>query len=222
MAKVFNRPVKLAGEEKTIDSIDVRVLLTDKDNNVLLGSGLVVPTGAGYAKGGLFLKQSASSGAKAVYENQGTVTTASFSLVGATQVEKISLTNAEIKALRATPKTLVSAPGANKSLEFISAVLKLNYGGTNVFTESTDNLAVKYTNGAGVAVSQTIESGGFIDATADTQTNALAKIDAIVASSGAENQALVLHNTGDGEIGGNAGADNTIDLWVAYRVIDFS
>jgi predicted RecA/RadA family phage recombinase len=129
----------------------------------------------------------------------------------------VSLTNAEIKGLRAAPKTLVSAPGAGKVIEFVSAVLFLDYG-TNVLTESADNLAVKYTDGSGAAVSQAIEATGFIDATADTMTNALAKIDTIVAKSASENKAIVLHNTGDGEYGGNAGVDTLMRVKVAYRV----
>src|SRR3954454_12093238 len=84
-------------------------------------------------------------------------------------VATVTLTNAEIKALRATPKTLVAAPGSGKVLEFLSAQLKL-VAGANVLTESTANLAVKYTNGSGAQVSQTIEATGFIDQAANTVT----------------------------------------------------
>jgi len=136
---------------------------------------------------------------------------------GATRYAEVSLTNAEIKALRATPKTLVAAPGAGLLLEFVSAVLFLDYG-SNVLTESADNMAVKYTDGSGTAVSETIECTGFIDQSADTMTTARAKVDGIVAKSGCENKALVLHQTGDGEWGGNAGSDTTMRVKVAYRV----
>lgn len=130
---------------------------------------------------------------------------------------EVTITNAQLKALRATPKQLVAAPGAGKSLQFISAELFLDYG-TNVLTESADNLAIRYENTTGVIASQTIEATNFIDAAADTKTNALPKIDAIVAKTGCENKALVLHNTGDGEYAGNAGADTTMRVKVAYRV----
>ena len=134
------------------------------------------------------------------------------------QYAAVALTNAQIKALRATPVQLVAAPGAGKVLEFISAVLLLDYGGTNVFTETADNLAVKYENGSGAAASETIETTGFIDQSADTMTVGVAKNDQIVAKSGCENKALVLHNTGDGEIAGNAANDNLMRVKVAYRV----
>lgn len=133
------------------------------------------------------------------------------------QVVEVAITNAEIKALRATPKTLVAAPGAGKYLEFVSAQLFLDYG-SNALTETADNLAIRYTDGSGAIVSQAIEATGFLDQTADTATNALPKIDAIVAKSGCENKALVLHNTGDGEYAGNAGADTVMRAKVAYRV----
>jgi hypothetical protein len=132
-------------------------------------------------------------------------------------VATVTLTNAEIKALRATPKSLVAAPGAGKVLEFVSAQLKL-VAGANVLTESTANLSVRYTNTTGAIVSQTIETTGFIDQAANTVTNGLAKIDAIVAYASAANQALVLHNIGAGEIAGNAAADATVTVIVTYRV----
>jgi hypothetical protein len=134
---------------------------------------------------------------------------------GVTQWAEVSITNAEMLALRATPKTLVAAPGAGKVLEFVSAQLYFDY--TGAYTETADNMAVKFTDGSGAAVSQAIEATGFVDATADTITNALPKIDTIVAKSGSENKALVLHNTGDGEYGGGNAA-NAIRVKVAYRV----
>ncbi len=130
---------------------------------------------------------------------------------------EVAITNAEIKALRATPKTLVAAPGAGKVLEFISATLFHDYG-SNALTETADNMAIRFENGSGTIVSQAIEAGGFVDATADTMTNVLPKIDAASAKTACENKALVLHNTGDGEYGGNAAADTVWRAKVAYRV----
>lgn len=128
---------------------------------------------------------------------------------------EVSISNTELLAIRATPKELVAAPGAGKVLEFISAQLIFDY--TAAYTESDDNLAVKYENGSGVQVSETIECTNFLDATADTLTNAIAKADAIVAASGSVNKALVLHGTGNGEFGGGNAA-NAVRVKVAYRV----
>lgn len=137
--------------------------------------------------------------------------------VGQVVTQVVRLTSAEIKALRATPKTLVNGI-AGKTIQLVSATLLMDYGGTNAFTETADNLAIRYTDGSGVIVSQAIETTGFIDQTADTVTNALPKIDAIVTVAGSKGKALVLHNTGDGEIAGNAGNNNTMEVAVSYIV----
>jgi hypothetical protein len=138
-------------------------------------------------------------------------------VTGGINYAEVALTNAEIKALRAAPKTLVAAPGAGKVLEFVGATLLLDYG-TNALTESSDDLAVKYTDGSGTAVSAAITSNGFVTATADTMIRATPATAAAIAKSACENKALVLHNTGDGELGGNAANDTTMRVKVAYRV----
>jgi len=126
---------------------------------------------------------------------------------------EVSISNAEIKALRATPKSLVAAPGAGKVLEFVGAVLIHDYG-TNVLTEAGDNLGIKYTNGSGAQVSTDIEATGFVDASADKIINVIPQKDVILVA----NAALVLHNIGTGEFGGNAANDTVWRAKVAYRV----
>lgn len=58
----------------------------------------------------------------------------------------------------------------------------------------------------------------FLATFGDTITTALPKIDVIAANSASVNKPLVLHNTGDGEYGGNAGADTLMSVKIAYRV----
>jgi len=137
--------------------------------------------------------------------------------VGTIQTAEVSVTNAQIKALRATPKTLVAAPGASKVIEFVSAIIILK-AGANVLTESTANLAVKYTDGSGTQISETVESTGFIDQATDTLTTVRVKQDGIVATAQFANSPLVLHNLGAGEFAGNAAADATLRVKVAYRI----
>ena len=125
---------------------------------------------------------------------------------------EVSITPGAIATLQATPFELVAAPGAGKVSEFISAVPILDFTAP-AFTEAGDNLVVRYTNGSGLIVSQTIETTGFIDQSADKITNALPKIDAIGM---VVNAALVLHNIGAAEFGGSGGS--TLRVKVAYRV----
>jgi len=162
-----------------------------------------------------------SSGVAAAVTLSGdfTITNAGVATLGVSfpRTVSVALTNAEIKALRATPKQLVAAPGAGFYLEFISATLFLD-AGANVLTESTANLGIKYTDGSGVQVNETVEATGFIDQAGDTATNARPKLDAIVAKAGCENKALVLHNLGGGEYAGNAAADATLRVKISYRV----
>lgn len=238
----------VGGPARTINSQSIIPIEVDSNGDLTRCKGTVVITdgGAGYAKGCFYTKTNGSAGST-FYVNEGSNSSCDFNVVesaassvtavtagtgmtgGGTEgavtlnvdetylrYAEVSLTNAEMLALRATPKTLVAAPGAGKVIQFISAVLLFDY--TGAYTESDDNMAVRYTNGSGVIVSDTIESTGFVDATADTATFARAKVDGIVAKTGSENQALVLHNTGDGEFGGGNAA-NAVRVKVAYRIV---
>ena len=137
----------------------------------------------------------------------------SWSLMSTFEVE-VALSSSDILNLRATPKTLVAAPGTAFVLEFISIVLLLDATAT-AYVETNDNLAVRYQNTTGALVSEAIEATGFIDQTADTMTTGRPKLDQIVAATGCANQPLVLHNTGDGEYTTGTGV---IRAKVAYRV----
>lgn len=82
MSKVFNREIKLVGRLTKINGVSIRVMEYDNDGKVLRASGLTVPTGAGYAKGALFIKTDAATGVKGLYENVGTTSSASFNQMG--------------------------------------------------------------------------------------------------------------------------------------------
>jgi len=127
----------------------------------------------------------------------------------------IDLTNAEIKALRASPKTLVPAPGAGYFLQLDSLWLILN-AGTNVLSESADNLVVEYASG--VDATAAIETTGFIDQAVDQVAYYRGINIATATAADIANQGLRLFNTGDGEIAGNAALDATMRVVVNYRI----
>lgn len=122
----------------------------------------------------------------------------------------ISLTPTQFKAIRATPATLVPAPGPGRALQLLSGAIIYDFAA--VYTETADNLVARYTNGSGAAASQVIETTGFIDQTIDEIRPILPVNDADIAP----NAALVLHNNGDGEFGGTG---SPIRIFVEYAVI---
>jgi len=132
---------------------------------------------------------------------------------------KVTLTAAEIKALAGSPKVLVAAPGEGKALSFLGATLRL-VAGTEVLTESADNLAIKYKGGTGLQISETIEATGFIDQSADTIINVVPIKDAKQTSANIANEELFLVNL-DGEYGGNASNDAELVVVITYRVDEF-
>jgi len=131
--------------------------------------------------------------------------------INAVRYASVEISSAELLALFTTPKSLVAAPGAGNILEFISLLLAYDYG-TVVYTIGTaTNLQVKYTDGAGVAVSTTQAVTGMLDQATD-QLRALDKLEASVTP--AVNAALVLTLAIANVTAGNG----TIHAKIAYRV----
>jgi hypothetical protein len=135
----------------------------------------------------------------------------------------LAITNAQAKALRATPLTIVNAPGAGKIINPVSCTVGLIYGGTNAFTSAiNDVLGLKYKDGTTASLF-TGAVQGFIQAT----TNSLSlMVPAVAAGStvnitkaNADNQPLVVHNITASEIAGNAGADNTLLVTLTYQIL---
>ena len=137
-------------------------------------------------------------------------------ITGNLQVASVDLTNAEIKDLADTPVELVAAQGVGTLIEFVGAVLILDFG-SNSLVESADNLVIEYDDGSAAAVSEVIEMTGFIDQSADTITNAIPTKDVIDAAADIVNKNLALFNNG-GDFTGNAGADTTMTVLISYRV----
>lgn len=135
--------------------------------------------------------------------------------VAGVQSTEVSITNAQMLAIRATPVALVAAPGAGKVNDFLGAVLLFDR--TAVYSETTDNLAIRYIDGTGTIISVAIETTGFLDAAADAVYFAEPVAGTVLGVKTLfENCALVLHNTGDGEFGGGNAA-NVVRVKTMYR-----
>jgi len=127
----------------------------------------------------------------------------------------VTLTVAQILALRATPITIVPAPGAGSVIEVIAGGAYLAYGSAAYV--GAYNLQLKYKDGTGAAVSEPIPATGFLAATASTAVG-IEKIStgAPVAKTVADNQPIVIHNVGAGEL---TTGDSPIRIRLAYRVV---
>jgi hypothetical protein len=132
------------------------------------------------------------------------------------QYAEVTVSTAELKALRATPKTLVAGQ-AGKVIQYVGAVYFYDYL-TNAYVIAApgDDLQVKYTNGAGAAVAAVVPSTGFIDQASDQVYVGPAPTAQVLAKAAIEGQALVLHNEGGGEYTSATGG--VLRVQIAYRV----
>jgi len=125
----------------------------------------------------------------------------------------VTLTTAQINAIRATPIALVAAKGANTIIELVSAVLTYDYA-TAAFTVGADeDLVIEYANGTDATAS--IETAGFLD-----QVDDEVRYYQNVIADGADleatiNQGLQIKNTGTGETADGGGE---VDVRLVYRV----
>lgn len=108
---------------------------------------------------------------------------------------EVAITSAQILAMRATPVALVAAPGAGKVLQFLGALLILDFG--VAYSENSGNTNLVVENATGTDVSEVLEATGFIDATADAMRH---MVPAILGSVLLANEGLYLKNAGSAEI----------------------
>jgi hypothetical protein len=133
-------------------------------------------------------------------------------LLGPVITDTVELTTAQVKALFATPATLVAAPGAGKVLDLLSAVLFLDYAAA---TYDTQGVLTIQTGTTGTAQSDAIAAAAFLFKAADQYTgvqvlSAERTIDA--------NESLVLScGTANPATG-----DSPVTVKVSYRILDFS
>lgn len=138
---------------------------------------------------------------------------------GGLQSATVVITSAQVKAIRATPITIVSAQGSGKMIVFVSGMSKLTYGGTNAFTNG-QILNLYYNTSAGVQV--TVPSfipAASVTGTANAYNAQVATVFVNTAATSLENVPIVLQNAGASEITGNAANNNTITVTIVYYVI---
>lgn len=128
------------------------------------------------------------------------------------QYQDTTLSSAQLLALNATPRTVVSAPGAGKCIVFEGAQLFLDYNSAAYAgIASGEDLAFKVADSSGSTVA-TVETTGFMDATADALRYVHPSTTAYTLQA---NQPLVIHMlTGEVTTG-----NSPIYVRVFYRVV---
>jgi len=129
----------------------------------------------------------------------------------------VTLTNAQIKAMRASPVVLLPAPGVGWWYEIEDVVLILN-AGSNVLSESTANLQVRYGASGSVYPLAVIEMTGFIDQAVDQLSINYAVAIVTTPASGVVNKTVEIYNNGAAEFAGNAALDATMTIIVNYQI----
>lgn len=226
------KSVNITATEAAADQIKLSAEGTIAGNaiNVATTDGGIVLTAAGAANGDMTLTVgddfalNATGAASITSEDWGISSTGAVTKIASVGFDSgttiyhdtIECDNACIKALSASPKELVAAPGANKFIELVSAVLILDYG-SEALTETADDMVIQY-NTSGADITAAIDATGFIDAAADTIKIVQPSAAITVAAANMVNKAVELFNSGDGEYGGNATADTTMTIKVAYRI----
>ncbi len=128
-----------------------------------------------------------------------------------------TLSNAQIKALHASPVQIVAAAGAGNVIVVLQATLKLNYGGTSAFVAGGGaTIALVYGTGSS-STSTVMFSNTNLTQTASLMQTYSGQINA--GYSAVNNIALNFYNTSATEISGNAANDNTMSYSVTYYTL---
>ena len=128
----------------------------------------------------------------------------------------VDITAAEMKALAATQKELIPAPGADNYIEVLGLTFILDYG-SEVLAEPSapDDLEVVYDTAGGTSIADVI--GDWVIQSADSITSPQIKNLGVVAATTIVNKAVVLDNTG-GEYTGNATGDTVVTVKSVYKI----
>lgn len=129
-----------------------------------------------------------------------------------------SFTAAQIKALRATPQTIIPSFGVGTLIVPVRGALMLK-AGTNVLTEATANLVWRYV-GQAAAILATSEMTGFIDqATSRVMYPLFNANDLAFAKTVTDGLGIEIFNNGAGEFGGNAANDAVLSVYLDALVL---
>lgn len=144
------------------------------------------------------------------------------SLPGVINVKTVTLTAAQVRALAATPQTIVPAETGLAHL-FIAGHVQLNHAGNSDFTEPSapEDIVFNLVDGAGTALTSVMDGTTAVCASADAYTLRLSTGRTGLTAAQAINVPIVLWNNGN-EYTGNAHNDNTLVVTVYYIPIAYA
>lgn len=129
-----------------------------------------------------------------------------------------TLTNAQIKALHATPITLISAPGAGKVIVILQSTSVMNYGGTNIFVDGGGaGVILSYSNTTNTAAATFMPTGQLVASSSRMNVASGAVSSSLYSSN--TNLAVLAYNSSVTEISGNAANNNTISYSILYTTM---
>lgn len=123
---------------------------------------------------------------------------------------EITLSAADILSLYSIPKTIISAPGANVSIDIISAVMFLNYG-TSDYVASTNKLVLRF-NGESTGLYEW--SNAFIEGSTDLVHKGVISSNVVLKKNTAVE--LFIENANP------TAGDSTMKTYILYRTITTS
>jgi len=131
------------------------------------------------------------------------------------QFTDTAISSAEVLSLDSTPKTLVAAPGANKALAFVGAIVFYDYNSVAYVVDGTDNMGVYYASSGDFVAG--LETTGLLDQAADVYRGTADFASTLSTMDVSVNTALELRLTGAVTTG-----NSPIGVRTFYRVIDLS
>ena len=131
---------------------------------------------------------------------------------------KVTIANAAVRTLNATPVTVIPAPGVGKAIVDVSVQAKYVYA-TAAFDSvgANDDLAFKYTDSSGAKVCGDIETTGWLDQSSSAWR---ATGPVVTSMTPVENAAIVAHML-TGEVYSAAGGGSLV-IRAQYRVVDLT
>lgn len=128
----------------------------------------------------------------------------------------LTLTANQIKALRATPITIISAPGAGRVINVINCLVKLNYGGTAFTAAASQTIGLSYTGIAGQSIIAAVAPNSLIVATSTSIRTTISGGQDVTTYANIEDEPVVLFNTVATEI---TVGNSTMDVLINYQTL---